>query len=74
MQKWVAESTLCMVKDEMLILHCQLPVGEAGTDGTGGITFYGSVGEIDRDELGEGWEDDDVEEAEDGEDPSVAGD
>ncbi|GMH75586.1 hypothetical protein TrRE_jg12989 [Triparma retinervis] len=71
LQKWVTDSTLCMVEDEMLILHCQLPVGESGTDGTGGITFYGSVGEIDKSELGEE-DDDDVEEAEEGEDSSVA--
>jgi len=67
LQKWVTDSTLCMVTDEMLILHCQLPVGEAGSEGgTGSLIFYGSVGEVDREELGEDI-DDEIEEAEEGE-------
>ena len=41
--RWISESTLCIVENEMLILHCRLPrfgMADGGVEETGFLTVY----------------------------------
>ena len=49
--KWVTDATLCMVQDEMLILHCRLPLGDPSEDPVGFITMYTPAAQLDPDEI-----------------------